>query len=169
MDDKDIETYLFVDFEIQRDAEGSDIFPRAVFYSGRMLSIQYGHEVNAHNYKGLKKVYSIWACVNCAKMDENTISRYYMAKEDVFGTYHDRRDCNMIEIIMIRLPENVPEKGESHPLIRMVGTLLSDEMPASQKKEILEKEYNIKMTQDGESRLINMCNLSEGILEKGIE
>ncbi|MCC8028502.1 MAG: Rpn family recombination-promoting nuclease/putative transposase [Lachnospiraceae bacterium] len=167
LDDKDIETYLFVDFEIQRSAKGSDILPRAVFYCGRMISIQYGKEVTSDNYRGLRKVYTIWACVNCAKKDENTISRYYMTKEDVYGEFTDKQDCNMIEIVMIRLPEKVLPIEETHPLIRMVGTLLSDTMKASEKKKILEMEYNIKMTQESERRLTDMCNLSEGILEKG--
>lgn len=41
-----------------------DIVTRGVFYCARMLSSQMGNEISAKEYDKLKKVYSIWICLD---------------------------------------------------------------------------------------------------------
>ena len=53
-------------------------------------------------------------------------------------------------------------------LIAMLEELLKKEAVAD-KKKILSEEYGIVMRDDTERRLNTMCNLSEVVLEKGIE
>jgi hypothetical protein len=46
--------------------------------------------------------------------------------------------------------------------------LLSDEKTAA-KKTILQNEFNVPMTQTLETEVYQMCNLSQGAIEKGIQ
>ena len=47
--------------------------------------------------------------------------------------------------------------------------MFSDEKGAEQKKEIIEQEYGLAMSRETEGRVEHMCNLSQGVLEKGME
>ena len=51
----------------------------------------------------------------------------------------------------------------------MLDVLLGSETSAAEKRKILENEYHIQMTQKLESEVSGMCNLSKGVLEKGLE
>jgi hypothetical protein len=55
---------------------------------------------------------------------------------------------------------------EEYSLHRLLGTLFSDELPTEEKINIIESEYDIPMTQDLEEDMDNMCNLSQGIVER---
>jgi predicted transposase YdaD len=61
----------------------------------------------------------------------------------------------------------LPDKEEKYELHRLLGTLLSDVLPAEEKLNIMETEYHIP-TDDSIREDVNiMCNLSQGILERG--
>lgn len=47
--------------------------------------------------------------------------------------------------------------------------LFSDEIQVEEKKWILEKEFKMPMTEELEGEVEEMCNLSKGVWEKGIE
>lgn len=47
--------------------------------------------------------------------------------------------------------------------------LFSEQKSAGEKEEILKRDYDISMTDQFEREVFEMCNLSEGILERGIE
>ena len=54
-------------------------------------------------------------------------------------------------------------------LLGLLDVLLSTDKSASEKKEILENEYHISMTEEMEGEMQQMCNLSDGVEQKGIE
>ena len=59
---------LIINIEAQNDFyPGYPILKRGIYYCGRMLSSQYGVEFTDTHYEKLKKVYSIWICMNCMK------------------------------------------------------------------------------------------------------
>ena len=55
----------------------------------------------------------------------------------------------------------------ANKIYRLLSVVLSEESSATEKKDILEKEFHITMTQPVDGRVIAMCNLSEAIEEKG--
>ena len=58
--------------------------------------------------------------------------------------------------------------GENYDgVIRMLDVLLSSETSEAEKREILQSDYDIQMTQTMEREVSVMCNLSKGIREKG--
>lgn len=54
-------------------------------------------------------------------------------------------------------------------ILKLLNVLLSSEKDPEEKKKILQDDFDIKMTKELESEVSEMCNLSQGIEEKGIE
>ena len=61
-----------------------DIINRAVFYVSRMIPSQKGREFVNSNYNDIKRVYSIWVCMN---MSQNCMNYIHFTQESVVGTY----------------------------------------------------------------------------------
>lgn len=85
------------------------IVKRNLYYCCRLVSSQYGTEFTNSHYEKIKKVYSIFICMNPPNYRKNTINQYS-----------------------------------------------------------IQEEFNIKMTQELEREVSEMCNLSEGVEQKGI-
>lgn len=141
---------------------------RAVYYCGRLISAQHGTVFTNSEYHKLRKVYSIWICVNPAKAFRNTITRYSLQPEPIVGNVvESRENYDLISIVMVCLGRT-EEWGEPD-LLKFLGILFKEELSADEKKDILEREFDIPMTETFESEVREMCNLSEGVLEKGIQ
>lgn len=69
---------------------------------------------------------------------------------------------------MICLSKELAQSDDTTKLHRLLGTLLSSEMTRQEKKDIIETEYGIPMTEGMERRVNIMCNLSDTIEERGI-
>ena len=85
------------------------IVKRNLYYCCRLVSSQYGTEFTNSHYEKIKKVYSIFICMNHSNYRKNTINQYS-----------------------------------------------------------IQEEFNSKMTQELERERTEMCNLSEGVEQKGI-
>ena len=110
-------------------------------------------------------MYSIWVCMN---MDENTMSHIHLTKEDVIGSYEWKGNLDLINIVMIGLARELPEHDETYELHRLLGALLSQELSVDEKLNIIGNEYNIPIEENMRKDVSAMCNLGEGIEEKGI-
>ena len=101
---------LIINVEAQNDFyPGYPIVKRNLYYCCRLVSSQYGTEFTNSHYEKIKKVYSIFICMNPPNYRKNTINQYS-----------------------------------------------------------IQEEFNIKMTQELEREVSEMCNLSEGVEQKGI-
>ena len=54
-------------------------------------------------------------------------------------------------------------------MLRLLDVLLSSDKEVKEKKEILESEFRIPMTEKIETEVERMCNLSDGVEQRGIE
>lgn len=72
-----------------------------------------------------------------------------------------------MSVVMVCLPKTVGDVNDNTRLHRLLGALLSSEMTRQEKKDIIETEYGIPMTENMERRVNTMCNLSEAIEERG--
>lgn len=141
---------------------------RAVYYCSRLISAQQGTVFTNSEYGKLRKVYSIWICVNPAKDFKNTITRYSFQPENIVGNAAEKKEnYDMISIVMVCLGD-MDDRGEPD-LLKFLGILFHEELSADEKKDILKREFDIPMTETFESEVREMCNLSEGVLEKGIQ
>lgn len=159
---------LIINVEAQKSwYPGYKIPTRGIFYGARMISAQLGTEFCDSNYDDIKKVYSIWLCFGVPDYIGNAISEYRMEKRDVVpGFPDDRASYDKLSVVVIGLKES---KSYPNEFIGMLNTLLSPEIPVTQKKSLLKEKYSMKM-ESGLSREVDlMCNLSGYVEEKGIE
>lgn len=165
---------MLINIEGQNDFyPGYSLVKRALYYCCRMISSQYGTEFSRGQYGKLKKVYSIWICMNPPKKRRGTITRYRIQEEDVVGKVRENeKNYDLLTAVMVCLgtkrKDTKEELGEKQ-LLRMLEVLFSDEIQVEEKKWILEKEFKMPMTEELEGGVEEMCNLSKGVWEKGIE
>ena len=159
---------ILINVEAQKDFyPGYPISTRGIYYGARMISSQNGIEFFIPHYGDIKKVYSIWVCTNSPKYIGNAISIYEIQKRDVVGHVEDTKEnYDKMSVIMICLNDTVyREKG----FFDMIHTLLSPTIETEKKKDILSSEYQIPMERGLMKEVELMCNLSQWVLNKGIE
>ena len=66
------------------------------------------------------------------------------------------------------LRQELPEHDETYELHRLLGALLSQELTVDEKLSIIGNEYDIPIGENMRKDVSAMCNLGEGIEEKGI-
>lgn len=141
---------------------------RAVYYGSRLISAQHGTVFTKSDYQKLRKVYSIWICVNPAKRFRNTITRYSLKPEAIIGNAVEApENYDLINIVMVCLGKM--EEWNDNNLIKFLGVLFQNELSAREKKDILERDFDIPMTETFESEVDDMCNLSQGVAEKAMQ
>ena len=77
-------------------------------------------------------------------------------------------DIGLLNIVMIGLSEELPEHNKDYELHRLLGTLLSNELTVTEKLNIIGNEYDIPIEEKFREEVDIMCNLSQGVKEKGI-
>lgn len=145
------------------------IVTRGIFYGARMISEQLDREFTASDYNGLKKVYSIWICMNAPKKIGNAMTEYRITKRDIIGRMPERKasyDKLSVVIICLYGGKNKRGPGDLHGFL---NTLLSSYLEVEEKEKILVQKYGMDMEREMGEELKEMCNLSEAIEEQGIE
>ena len=98
----------------------------------------------------------------------NTITEYSLTEKHHVGKVKETEEhYDLMNAIMICLGQN--EDETEHELLRLLDVLLSSDKKAKEKKEILENEFQIPMTEKMETEVEHMCNLSDGVEQKGIQ
>ena len=161
---KDGLSQIIVNVEAQKAEPSSyDILNRAIFYVSRMISSQKGREFIKSNYNDIKRVYSIWVCMN---LSQNCMNYIHFTQESVVGTYQWKGDIDLANIVLIGLSEDLPEKEEKYELHRLLGALLSAKLDVNTKLDIIGNEFDIPLESDIRKDVNDMCNLSQGIKEQ---
>ena len=163
---KDGLSQIIINVEAQKDEpKGYEILNRAIFYVSRLISSQKERDFENSSYDDIKRVYSIWVCMN---MDESSMSHVHLTKEDLIGSYEWKGNLDLLNIIMLGLAKELPEHDETYELHRLLGALLSQELTIDEKLNIIGNEYDIPIEENFRKDVSVMCNLSQGIEEKGI-
>lgn len=164
---KDGLSQIIVNVEAQKSEPSSyNILNRAIFYVSRMISSQKGRDFVKSNYNDIKRVYSIWICMN---VDEHSMSHIHLTRDDVIGSHNWKGDINLLNIVLVGLAEDLPEKTEKYELHRLLGVLLSSKLNVDEKLDIIGNEFRIPLESDIRKDVSEMCNLSQGIEERGVE
>ena len=160
---------MIVNVEAQgRFNPGYPLIKRAIYYCSRMISAQYGTEFTHSQYQKIKKVYSIWVCLAPPEERRNSITRYRLTEENLIGAVTEEvRDYDLLSVVMLCLGG---ADGENYDgVLKLLDVLLSSETGEAEKKQVLQNDFQIPMTQTLESEVQAMCNLSQGVMEKGME
>ncbi len=106
--------------------------------------------------------------MNPPKERSKTITEYSLTVKQHVGKVKGKEEYyDLINAVMICLGKNDDET--EYELLKLLDVLLSSEKKADEKKEILENKFQIPMTEKLEEEVEYMCNLSDGVEQKGIE
>ena len=78
-----------------------------------------------------------------------------------------KENYDLLSVVMVCLGE--PGTEGYAGLLEFLEVLFSQDRTADEKKRILESDFDVPMTEQFESEVRQMCNLSEGVFEKGYE
>ena len=158
---------LIINVEAQSSRTGYPLVMRAIYYCCRMISAQNGPDFTNSHYEKIKKVYSIWISTAPRKKEKNTINRYRITEENLRGHAKELvRHYDLMTVIVIGLG-NLVDK-ECTDILRLLSALLSSQTDAVQTKQIMRDEFGIPITEEMERAVTEMCNLSEGVENRGI-
>ncbi len=168
---KKTEMKFLINLEAQRSSDpsklGYHLENRIIFYLSRMISAQKQTEFYHSDYDNLKKVRSIWLCLNNSE-DGDSIEEIRLDRTTVFGKKADSYPVDLMRGIIINIRSWEPIKDSQNILISMLEKLLS-KASVDEKKRILTENYGMVMTTELEGRMQTMCNWSEAIKERSIE
>lgn len=162
---KDGVSQIIINLEAQKDEPTSyHILNRAVFYVSRLVSSQKERDFVKTNYNDIRRVFSIWVCMN---MDENGMNYVHLTDDKLLGSYSWKGGLDLLNIVLIGISNELPEHDDKYELHRLLSILLSMELSVNEKLSIMENEYNILVDDRIREDVSAMCNLSQGILERG--
>ena len=161
--------YLILNIEAQNEQQmWYPLLKRAVYYGSRLISSQYGTVFSGMDYGAVKKVYSIWICTKSAKKYRNSMNRYEMVEECLVGeNKSDPENYQLMNLILLHVGEY--DEGTHEGILGFLEVLLSGKLQAEEKKQILQEQYHITMTKKMSEEVTQMCNLSWGIYQDGVE
>jgi len=165
------EIKFLLNLEAQKSSDpkklGYHIENRVIFYLARMISAQKQTEFFHSDYDNLKRVRSIWICLDNEE-DGDAIEEISLERKTVFGNRKNAYNTDLIKGIIINIRSQRNVKSSKNILISMLENLFA-QTNVEEKKRILTEEYGMIMTTELEGRIQTMCNLSENIKAIGIE
>lgn len=157
---------MYIDIEPQNRANpGYELLDRAMYYAARLVDSQKGKAFDGSNYSDLKKVYSIWICINPKTEQKNSINRYSFTEECVRGNYHTNIDYKKINIVMLYIGDNYNYNFTG--VLEMLSLIFkNNKLGFSSVVKKLDDSYDIILN---EKEVSTMSDLSQGLVEQGIQ
>jgi hypothetical protein len=107
-----------------------------------MVSSQKERDFVKTNYDDLKRVVSIWICLN---MKENSMNHFHLTDDALLGNQKWDGKKDMISIVLLGLSKELPEHDKDYELHRLLGALMSKSLSQDEKLNILGNEYDIPL------------------------
>ena len=160
---------LIINLEIQlNDTPGYPLVTRGFYYCARMISEQYGTVFTDEHYEKIQKAYSIWICPDPAKKRKNGIFKYHTIEDTILGkSYTDPQSYDLMEVVIVNLGD--ADKESELEILDLLNVLFSTSATPEEKKKRLHEDFDIAMTEEFESEVRDMCNLSRALVDQGIE
>ena len=164
---KEMEMKFLINLEAQRSSDpgklGYHLENRIIFYLARMISAQKQTEFYHSDYDNLKRVRSIWLCLDNNE-DGDSVEEINLNTNIVFGNRKKQYNIDLMRVIIINIRSGENARDSQNILISMLEKLLSN-TSVEEKKRILAEKYGMIMTTELEGRMQTMCNWSEAIKE----
>lgn len=100
---------------------------------------------------------------------ENTITEYSMARYPIVGNPPDINRYDLQSVIFVGLSKAIADERDEYKLHRLLETFFSASLSEQEKREVIENEYGIVYSKEIERSVNVMCNVSDGLVEQGIE
>ena len=135
-------TKIIINIEAQQKSNpGYSLLNRGIFYAAQ-LSVEFTNDgSDKKQYDNMKKVYSIWICMDCPEDKKDSIINYSFEPHIIYQGNEKLKvyeNCDLMNITFIHL-SGKPDQSH-HRLIAMLDTLLA-RMDAETKKGILNEVY----------------------------
>ena len=141
---------------------------RAIYYCSRMISAQKNVVFTGDDYQKIRKVYSIWLCMNPPDKEKDSITRYDITEKIILGNVtRPRKSFDLISVVMLYLGETYRE--DYNNVIGLFSSLFSNQMLDEEKINVLTEKFGFTVSEELERGLSTMCNLSMGVEEIGIQ
>ena len=97
--------HMIINVEAQNDFYPCyPLVKRGIYYCSRMISSQYGTVFAKSHYEKIKKVCSIWICMNPPKGRKNTITKYSITEENCVGEVKEKPEYyDLITLVVMCL------------------------------------------------------------------
>lgn len=169
---KSVAVKLIIDVEAQKnDNPGYDIVTRGIFYCCRMISAQldsefYNNANDKKQYANLKKVYSIWICTEVSEKKKNTIEKYSIKKEMLYGkSVSDDDYYDLMTVIKVNIGKVHSGEEIDNALLATMNVITDVHFSADEKIKKL-KALNVKMTNEVEQEVSDMTSYLANIIEE---
>ena len=174
--DMDSQVGVIINIEVQQNFHpGYDIIKRGIYYGCSLIAMEKETVFAGSDYDNLKKVYSIWICLDVPLDKANTIIRYGMAElcptDVTHGVHRIGAPYDLLEVMMVCLNDKYENGGEV--VIDMLRTLFSQRLSREEKQKLLKEKYSITFTQEKQMKFnyyeyVKETNLKIGE-EKGFQ
>ena len=176
---------MIINLESQaRDDPGYPLIKRALYYCGRLMAKQkHPKDGFQHSdYGSIKKVCSIWICIGHNNQKNDVINTYQIQETCETNIWHAaKEDYDLITAVMVYPKKETVRNGKAIPyalehmdenkqrLLELLKILFINNLAVEDKKEQLQKGYGILMERELDKEVMNMCNFSDFIEQRGIE
>ena len=145
---------------------GYSLVTRGIYYAARMISAQNGVEFKKSHYGEIKKVYSIWVCMNPNQAWENTVTSYTIHEHNLIGCGKEViENYDKVNVTLICLQNNVSEI--SNDVVGFLTTLFSEALRPEDKKEIMKATFGIDASASDLERGMKKMEFSEIYFKRG--
>lgn len=116
-----------------------------LYYCSELISAQITDVSDDSAFWDLKKVYSVWICMNPPESHANTVAYYEIVEKCIVGEYkRPVEEYDLFAVVEIFL--GGPGKGNYEGVTRMLDILLSDKISKAEKLKVLREDYGIEMS-----------------------
>ncbi len=144
---------------------GYPLGKRAEYYVARMVSAQRKREFKGSDYGKMKKVYSIWCILNPKESDRNTITRYSMKAENVYGKDRPMEKLDTFNVVFI----NVGDFEKDLPDALGICAAMFSDIEEKERKTLVKDNYNIELSDEELEGLKEMVSLYDDAVDHGID
>lgn len=134
------------------------------------------------DYGKIKKVCSIWICIGHSNQKNDVINTYKIQETCETKIWHAaKEDYDLITAVMVypkkegvRKAQDIPNAGEQEDenkqrLLELLKILFIKNLAVEDKKKQLQKTYGILMEKEIDKEVMDMCNFSDFIEQRGME
>ncbi|MEF2783707.1 MAG: PD-(D/E)XK nuclease family transposase, partial [Clostridium sp.] len=142
-----------------------DLVRRGIYYAARLINRQKNSSEGFQNsdFNSLKKVYSIWICMNHTNEKNHIIKHYRITEEEGVGYKNPKESYDLMDVVMVYVNKNYDYDEDDRSLDRLLHIVLGKHLTAQEKIEQLRKYYDILISEEEEKEVNEMCNLSLGL------
>ena len=142
------------------------LMKRAVYYVARLISSQKEKDFHGDDYDKIKKIFSIWVCMDVQNYRADSIQEYRLTEKSLHGNFHDEiKNYDLITIIILNLGKN----PTTHKLLDLLHLIFMDLKSSGEKAKILHDDYQIELSRDMKEELKKMGGLMQPLLDIAAE